>query len=142
MYKPIMMVSAIFLLLCGCGSSPKPIILQCSLSKSEFNSRAQDSLQTYKFHILEADSVKIQTIRKIEDGLSNRTVYLTLTNDSTTNEWSMIVRTIVTYHGESNEYYMDEKPRFSNDFRRDFRPVLTAIRSMCAPPPKKKKKKL
>jgi len=124
----------------GCGVSPKPIKLPCSLSNSEFYNRAQDSLRTHSFHILTADSSEIRTIRKIEDGLSNRTVYLTLSRDSSSEEWNMVVRTIVAYHGEINEFYIDEQPRLTNDFRRDFKPVLTAIRSMCVFPPKKKKK--
>lgn len=129
--------------LLSCGVSPKPIKLPCALNDSEFYRRVQDSLHAYNFQILSVDSTEITTIRKVDDGMSNRTVYLTLAQDSTSvspDEWYMVVRIIVAYHGEVNEFYIDEQPRLTNDFRRDFKPVLTAIRSMCAPPPKKKKK--
>ena len=136
---PLIACMMIFLLV-GCGVSPKPIKLPCSLTNSDFYSRVQDSLRMYGFHILSMDSVDIHTIRKVEDGLSVRTVYLSVSKDTTSGEWSMVVRMIVGYHGELTEFYVDEQPRLTNDFRRDFKPALTAIRSMCAPPPKKKKK--
>lgn len=140
MYKFLPLLCIVILLLQSCGVSPKPIKLPCSLSSSEFTARVQDSLRTYGFDLLSKDSIDIQTIRKVEDGLSFRTVYLSVSKDTTSGEWSMVVRMLVRYHGEITEFYIDEQPRLANDFRRDFKPVLTAIRSMCAPPPKKKKK--
>jgi hypothetical protein len=140
MCKFLLLPCLVILLLQSCGVSPKPIKLPCSLNSSEFTSRVQDSLRTYGFDLLSMDSLDIHTIRKVEDGLSVRTVYLSVSKDALSGEWNMVVRMIVAYHGEITEFYIDEQPRLTNDFRRDFKPALTAIRSMCAPPPKKKKK--
>lgn len=144
MRKCFYIICVMFALLASCGVSPKPIKLPCALADSDFYRRVQDSLHAYNFQILSLDSFEIKTIRKVEDGMSNRTVYVTLARDSTSalpDEWYMVVKIVVAYHGEVNEMYIDEQPRLTNDFRRDFKPVLTAIRTMCTPPPKKKKKK-
>ncbi len=141
MSKLLFIPCLLLFLIVGCGVSPKPIKLPCSLTNSDFYTRVQDSLRKYGFHILSEDSVVIHTIRKVEDGLSFRTVYLSVSKDTLSGEWSMVVRMIVGYHGEATEFYIDEQPRLTNDFRSDFKPALTAIRSMCAPPIKKKKKK-
>jgi hypothetical protein len=113
----------------------------CVLSAEEFNTRAKDTLFQYKFSVLSASYDSITTIKRIDDGMSDRTIYLTVKHDTVSGEATMFVRTLIRFQGNETEVFFDEKPRFTNDFRSDFRPVLNALRTMCAPPPKKKKKK-
>ncbi len=130
----------IVLLSIGCSSGPQPMKFVCGLSTNEFNARAKDTLAEYKFSILSASFDSITTIKRIDDGMSDRTIFLTVQHDSANGEATMFVRTLVRFQGNETEIFFDEKPRLTNDFRGDFRPVLNALRSMCAPPKKKKKK--
>ncbi|MBI3258461.1 MAG: hypothetical protein HYZ54_03115 [Ignavibacteriae bacterium] len=128
-------------LIIGCSSGPQPMKFVCGFSTNEFNARAMDTLTEYKFSILSASSDSITTIKRIDDGMSDRTVYVTVRHDSINGEATMFVRTLVRFQGNETEIFFDEKPRLTNDFRSDFRPVLNALRTMCTPPSKKKKRK-
>lgn len=130
----------VILLMIGCRSTPQPMYFKCALSAEEFHNRAKDSLFQYKFSVLSSSIDSIASIKRIDDGMSDRTVYLTLLHDSLSGEATMYVRTLVRFQGNETEIFLDEKPRLTNDFRSDFRPLLSALRTMCEPPPRKKKK--
>ena len=125
----------------GCSSAPQPMKFSCFLSAEEFHNRAKDSLFHYKFSVLSSSLDSITSIKRIDDGMSNRTIYLRLQYDSLSGEATMFVRTLVRFQGNETEIFLDEKPRLTNDFRSDFRPVLNALRTMCALPPRKKNKR-
>ena len=131
----------VMFLMIGCRSTPQPMYFKCALSAEEFHNRAKDSLFQYKFSVLSSSLDSIASIKRIDDGMSDRTVYLTLLHDSLSGEATMYVRTLVRFQGNETEVFLDEKPRFTNDFRSDFRPILNALRTMCAPQPRKKRKK-
>jgi hypothetical protein len=113
--------------------------IPCFLDSQEFTKRAIDTLKFYKFNLVSLDSGVILTTRRIEDGLSKRNIELSVEYDSVKQEGRMQVKTLIRFQGEDTEIYYDESPRITNDFRSDFKPVLTALRQMCTPPKKKKK---
>ncbi len=141
MKLPFQFLLLVFVII-GCVSSPQPMKFVCVLPAEEFHNRAKDTLAHYRFSVLSASYDSIVTIKRVDDGMSDRTIHLTLQHDSLNGEATMFVRTLIRFQGTETEVFFDEKPRLTNDFRSDFRPVLNALRTICAPPPKKKKKKV
>lgn len=130
----IMCCIAVIMLFISCRASniPRTTIIHCSIPSDKLITIVRDSVQKYGFVSYNAiKNNKIETVRRIDDGLSIRNVYLDIIADSTIKGLTLTVKTIVFFRQSVDTMYYDETVKTIPDNRGDFIPVFNSLRSLC-----------
>lgn len=121
-----------FFISCSRTNIPRTTIIHCSMPSDKLIAITSDSVMKYGFAPFKAAGRnKIEAVRRIDDGLSIRTVHLDIVADSAIQGLALTVKTITLFRQSVDTTYYDETVKTIPDNRSDFIPVFNALRSLC-----------
>ena len=133
----LMSVATIIVALCpisGCSyiDRNRKTVIRCTLLSEQFMKSVKDSAIAYGFVPYSEQKLHtIQTVKRIDEGVSVRNVFIDIVKDSISKEISVLVKTVVYFRQTVDTIYYDETVKRVPDYKSDFVPFLNSLRGMC-----------
>lgn len=107
-------------------------VIACDLMTDELMQSVKDSAIKYGYVPYSLQKLNtIQTVKRVDEGVSVRNIYVDITKDSSVKGVSVFVKTVVYFRQTVDTIYYDETVKRVPDYRSDFVPFLNSLRTLC-----------